>query len=122
MASRASCHSQWNLAEKRAECRDTGVRVRFSTLSPFLDGSACAAPPQSGRRPESGDGRCRFAGQTLLPSGSPAELAKLAKLAKPTVLAQPTEPAHFFRLVPAEPRFWQASTMRSAMPFSAALP
>lgn len=97
------------------------MHTRVSTLSPFLDRSACAAPPQSGRRPESGDGRCRFAGQTLLPSGSPAALAELAALAEPTVLAESAEP-HFFRLVPAEPRFWQASTMRSAMPFSAALP
>lgn len=43
MASRASYIPQWNLAEKRADCRDTGVHVRFSTLGPFLDGSACAA-------------------------------------------------------------------------------
>ena len=77
MASRASCHSQWNLAEKRAERRDTDVHMRFSMLGLFLDGSR---------------------GRLCCP------------------------PAHFFRLVPAEPRFWQASTTRSAMAFSAALP
>jgi len=34
--------------EKRAECRNTGVRTRFSTLSPFL-GEAAVPQPVSRR-------------------------------------------------------------------------